>query len=523
MLERDNFESRTAQISKSILSYCMARTSNEHEAEDLAQDILLELTRSVQNIRDEKAFYSFMWSVAKNVYKQWYRKKLRHQECELTDNISDPENIFDVILDEHSDLYLLRRELSLLSEKYRRATILYYLENKSCSEISSLLSVSESMVKYLLFKSRKILRDGMNMERNYGEQSYNPKNLNLMYMGEGPNKYWELINGNKIRQNILWSCYNDSLTEEEIALQIGVALPYIEDDIKLLTDVWLLKKEGRHYRTNIIILTSDFETEKAVKLLPLQKQIAEKLENFIRQNETAIRNVSFHGSNMSLTSLKWHMATMILFHAYSTADGKYFCNVERPLTAFGEHAYIWGAEDVKGGFNCCTIQAEEWHTNISIFFMDWYSRTELHHSDFYSNVKWVKVYDKICHENIGNINEFEQEIAAEMIRKGYAVKTNSTIIPAMPVYSQQQYNEIIALQKSVVEEIGNTFEIIQESVTAILTNHVPVHLKKSVGNISAMSLFHDGTYLPASLLVQTGFLSTDWIPGEIATSYAVMK
>ena len=523
MLERDNFESRTAQISKSILSYCMARTSNEHEAEDLAQDILLELTRSAQNIRDEKAFYSFMWSVAKNVYKQWYRKKLRHQECELTDNISDPENIFDVILDEHSDLYLLRRELSLLSEKYRRATILYYLENKSCSEISSLLSVSESMVKYLLFKSRKILRDGMNMERNYGEQSYNPKNLNLMYMGEGPNKYWELINGNKIRQNILWSCYNDSLTEEEIALQIGVALPYIEDDIKLLTDVWLLKKEGRHYRTNIIILTSDFETEKAVKLLPLQKQIAEKLENFIRQNETAIRNVSFHGSNMSLTSLKWHMATMILFHAYSTADGKYFCNVERPLTAFGEHAYIWGAEDVKGGFNCCTIQAEEWHTNISIFFMDWYSRTELHHSDFYSNVKWVKVYDKICHENIGNINEFEQEIAAEMIRKGYAVKTNSTIIPAMPVYSQQQYNEIIALQKSVVEEIGNTFEIIQESVTAILTNHVPVHLKKSVGNISAMSLFHDGTYLPASLLVQTGFLSTDWIPGEIATSYAVMK
>ena len=523
MLERDNFESRTAQISKSILSYCMARTSNEHEAEDLAQDILLELTRSVQNIRDDKAFYGFMWSVAKNVYKQWCRKKLRHQECELTDNIYDPENTFDAILDEHSDLYLLRRELSLLSEKYRRATILYYLENKSCSEISSLLSVSESMVKYLLFKSRKILRDGMNMERNYGEQSYNPKNLNLMYMGEGPNKYWELINGNKIRQNILWACYNDSLTEEEIALQIGVALPYIEDDIKLLTDVWLLKKEGRHYRTNIIILTSDFEAEKAVKLLPLQKQIAEKLENFISQNETEIRSVGFCGSNMSLASLKWHMATMILFHAYSTADGKYFCNVERPLTAFGEHAYIWGAEDVKGGFNCCTIQAEEWHTNISIFFMDWYSRTELHHSDFYSNVKWVKVYDKICHGNIGNLNEFEQEIAAEMIRKGYAVKTNSTIIPAMPVYSQQQYNEIIALQKSVVEEIGNIFEKIQESVTAVLTNHVPVHLKKSVGEIAAMSLFHDGTYLPASLLVQNGFLSTDWIPGEIATSYVVMK
>ena len=58
----------------------MARTSNEYEAEDLAQDILLELTKSVQNIREDKAFYGFMWSVAKNVYKQWYRrKKLRQQ------------------------------------------------------------------------------------------------------------------------------------------------------------------------------------------------------------------------------------------------------------------------------------------------------------------------------------------------------------------------------------------------------------------------------------------------------------
>ena len=78
------------------------------------------------------------------------------------------------------------------------------------------------------------------MERNYGEQSYNPKRLNLMYMGEGPNKYWELIDGNIIRQNILWACYNDSLTEEEISLQIGVALPYIENDINLESVVAIL-------------------------------------------------------------------------------------------------------------------------------------------------------------------------------------------------------------------------------------------------------------------------------------------
>ena len=52
-------------------------------------------------------------------------------------------------------LTLLRRELGLLHKEYRHAVILYYVENKSCLEISRLLGISESMVKYLLFKSRK--------------------------------------------------------------------------------------------------------------------------------------------------------------------------------------------------------------------------------------------------------------------------------------------------------------------------------------------------------------------------------
>lgn len=120
---------------------------------------------------------------------------------------------------------------------------------------------------------------------------------------------------------------------------------------------------------------------------------------------------------------------MMLLHAYGTANGKYLTDAERPLTAFGEHAYIWGAENIKGGFNCCTIQAEEWHTDISIFFMDWYGRTDLHHGDFYGNAKWVKMYDKICHGNIADLNEFEQEIAAGMIRKGYAVKQTTEYRP----------------------------------------------------------------------------------------------
>lgn len=518
-MEKHDLDNKITKVSKTILSYCMARTSNQHDAEDLAQDIICEIMKSSQNIRNDCAFYGFMWSVARNVYKQWYKKKLRVNECELTENVRDENADFKAVFNDKSDIYLLRREMSLLSQKYRRATILYYLKNKQCSEIASLLSISESMVKYLLFKSRKILKEGFTMERNYGKQSYSPKNLNIMYMGEGPNHYWQLIEGNKIRQNILWACYNDRLTEEEIALQIGVSLPYIEDDIKKLTDTWLLKKDGNYYRTNIIILTEDFDREKASEILPFQKEIANTIKYFLDNNESAIRNIGFLGCNMSLNSLKWHMSTMMLFTAYHNIIRK----SKPPISAFGEHSYVWGTEKIDGGFNCCTINAAEWNTGISMYFMDWLAHPNIHHSDFYSNRKLVKVYDKIAHGLISNPNEYEQEIIAEMIRKGYIIQKDGKISIAMPIYTKEQLEYMTELQKPVVTKIGEIFKEIDQTVANVLKNHVPTHLKSQVEAIASMSLFHDGTYTPALLLNQNGYLSIDWTPGEIATSYVVLK
>ena len=157
---------KITEVSKTIFSYCMAKTPTREEAEDLSQDILYELIKSAKNIRDDNAFYAFMWGVAGNVYKQWYRKKLKNNTCELAENIVSEDDFSE---DNIGNIYLLRRELTLLSEKYRKATIFYYIDGRSCSEISSALAISESMVKYLLFKSRKILKEGIGMEREFGE------------------------------------------------------------------------------------------------------------------------------------------------------------------------------------------------------------------------------------------------------------------------------------------------------------------------------------------------------------------
>ena len=48
----------------------------------------------------------------------------------------------------------------------------YYVEGLSVKEIAERFSLTQSMVKYLLFQSRKRIKEGIDMERNFGKLSY---------------------------------------------------------------------------------------------------------------------------------------------------------------------------------------------------------------------------------------------------------------------------------------------------------------------------------------------------------------
>ena len=113
---------------KSIFGFALTRLGNVTEAEWLASDILYEIVRSAQNLKDEERFYGFMWKIAENVYMDYLRKKAKNASriAELDESIADEsESVLEGIV-KKEELNLLRRELSLLSKQYREATVLYY-------------------------------------------------------------------------------------------------------------------------------------------------------------------------------------------------------------------------------------------------------------------------------------------------------------------------------------------------------------------------------------------------------------
>ena len=277
---------------KSIFGFALTRLGNVTDAEYLASDILYEIIKSAKNLKEEERFYGFMWKIAENVYVDFLRKrsKITNRTTELDENIADEtESALEKII-KKEDLNLLRRELSLLSKQYRDATVLYYIENLSCFEVAKKLQISTEMVKYYLFRARKIIREGMNMERLYGEKSYRPNIFEIDFWGTkagDDREYCDFLK-RKIKGNILLAAYYSSVTIQEISIELGVALPYLEDEIKLLIDrqyakderpdMWILDRVELGIKSAIHLVATGKNEDAITKLEPVVKLLEETMK-----------------------------------------------------------------------------------------------------------------------------------------------------------------------------------------------------------------------------------------------------
>ncbi len=507
-MDKHELDTKIADMAKTILSYCIARTSNRFEAEDLAQDIILEIYKSADNIRNTDAFYGFMWAVAGNVYKQWCKNKSKTKECELTENLFDVAEVFD----DNSELYLLRRELTLLSEKYRKAVILYYIENKSCSEISKHLSISESMVKYLLFKSRQILKEGINMERNYGQQSYNPKELSILYWGNGKNTY-NAVYENKISQNILFACYNDKLTAEEISIELGIALPYIEDILKKLVECEALGLDGRKYYTNIVIFTAECAIEVANKTRVFTNNISDTLIEIIKKG------------NLS-NSEAWLTVCCILYKAiFENLQSK--VNIELPENKFGENCIVWAVEKAvdslrNKGFEFGVSNTEN-EVGDRVQFFDFSINGDMVHHSFYSSKSLTNVFIDVAKGKNEFDNEFENVIVAELVKKGYVLNNCGRLTVNVPVFTKDEFERFMRRHDFAVEAVEENANRIMNEVAKIIKNYMPVHLKSQAYQMAYFRIFEDAISVPVGTLAENRILFPYNGNGVLPTTYIVLK
>lgn len=105
------------------------------------------------------------------------------------------------------------------------------------------------------------------MAREFGPKSYKPENIGIAINGDCKNIGEIRAATNELfPKNILIEAAGNPSTVEELSIALGVAVPYMEEQVKKLHELDLLTKQGDKYCTNFIIVDRDAQ-RKAVDIM----------------------------------------------------------------------------------------------------------------------------------------------------------------------------------------------------------------------------------------------------------------
>ena len=88
------------------------------------------------------------------------------------------------------------------------------------------------------------------MAREFGSKSYKPEEVRFVSSGGQASGLPFSAVQRMLPKNILLEASNNPSTIEELSVAVGVAMPYMEEEISVLGDAGLLKAVGNRYVTN---------------------------------------------------------------------------------------------------------------------------------------------------------------------------------------------------------------------------------------------------------------------------------
>ncbi|MGN1479139.1 MAG: RNA polymerase sigma factor, partial [Acutalibacteraceae bacterium] len=136
-MNRQDAERITTEYLKPVYGFALKRCADMQDAEDLSQEIVMKVFRSLLSHDDIEDIGKFVWTAAHNALANYYRDCGRAVSGVSVDDMA--EFLHDFSADVFADIEFketagkLHREIAYLSKMQRKIIIAYYYENKKQS------------------------------------------------------------------------------------------------------------------------------------------------------------------------------------------------------------------------------------------------------------------------------------------------------------------------------------------------------------------------------------------------------
>ena len=157
-----------ATYQERIRRYIVGIVHDPAEAEDLTQEVFIQVHRRLDSLRDPDALVVWLYRIATRVCYDRFRKSARQPQTETLDDGNVLEKIsvddsggaarLDRVVERAEMSACVRKYMEDLSPEYRQVIVLHDLEELSNPEIAEQLGVSLDTVKIRLHRARRKLR-----------------------------------------------------------------------------------------------------------------------------------------------------------------------------------------------------------------------------------------------------------------------------------------------------------------------------------------------------------------------------
>jgi len=169
--DRKSFQILVETYQRMVVNTCLAIVHNKADAEDLAQDVFLEIFRTAENFRGDSKVSTWLYRIATNrslnMIRNNKRKRFfqsieeafiggRNRTSEISETRGDQpdQNITD---QQRSDL--LHRAIDRLPEKQRIAFTLNKYEELPYQQIAEIMEISLASLESLIHRAKKNLQE----------------------------------------------------------------------------------------------------------------------------------------------------------------------------------------------------------------------------------------------------------------------------------------------------------------------------------------------------------------------------
>lgn len=512
-----------------IYYFCLKKTGNVQEAEDLSSEIAVEILTALGKGTIPQHFEGWVWTIARNRYARWADKKRRRSENENDEEeamlqVPSGDNPEEDFLKEEQ-LQELRRELTLISKEYRQILVAFYVQDEKVSTIAKRLSIPEGTVKTKLSKGRQKLKEGMNMARTFGKLSYAPEEIEIHQSGgksrnNDPDRFlWDELNS-KICKNILLEAYRNPSTMQELSLALGIAMPYLEDYVEGMTEATLMIKKGDKpetatYETNFVIISAESMRKMNDKLAKIQKPFVMVAKEYLEKARELQLAAGIHilGQYQDYEEQKWTLALRladdIQWSVYTKRKLEFHYDTVRPN---GGSWDVMGSQYYEGPEFMWVGHSSDGIGVMNAFLTQW-EVDEEEYKDTFVRQEHVKIFQNIMEGVQETISDREVENLEGAIRKNAQGKYEITFGVSSKAHNTEglRYGIPVEVYNRELLPLWNTMQELAEDYLAgcedIMRKEVPENLMSQFNFCMHSVPFLRG--MVAECMLEQGFLKPE--------------